>query len=565
MEPTSRLERRRVRLFFAGLVVVSSVLDIVGTLLVTHETRAQVLETLLPTSVTLGGRTGAVLTGLALLLLAGGIARGKRVAFRLTLVMLGATVAFELVKDLDFESAALFAWILFGFWWFRGYFDADSDPGRLRWGLIVLLIGLLGSVLYAVAGAAILQGQLRPEFGVVRTLESLLLAVSGSPTRYRAATERADWFLTSLPVVSYALILIAITQLLRPVLAPRAAAAERERLHALLSSLGRNYISHLAVHGASSYHWLDGNRCVAFTLRGRTALALGDPVAPGVMLESSIRDFVKYCEKQDWIAAFYQVDEAAPYRSAGMTLVPIGAEAILETSRFELSGRKRADVRYAVHRSEKEGTRFVFGPAPAIAAEHGPDLHEVSGSWLHVHRSPELGFSLGTLSSLSDPDITLGLALSADGRLEAFVSWLPVPMRRAWTLDLMRRRPDAAYGAIEALIARSVAEARNQGVIEVSLGVTPRVINQSSVNGAWRAMYWGLDRFERSRGLHRFKEKFGPRWEERYLAIPNGAVLPEVMIALVRAHVPPLSAVAAWLRSLRSSEASSPRRAREFA
>jgi lysylphosphatidylglycerol synthetase-like protein (DUF2156 family) len=115
------------------------------------------------------------------------------------------------------------------------------------------------------------------------------------------------------------------------------------------------------------------------------------------------------------------------------------------------------------------------------------------------------------------------------------------------------------------LIARSVEEARNQGLLEVSLGVTPRVIDQASVRGAWRAMYWGLDRFERRRGLHQFKAKFGPRWEERYLAVPSAAVLPEVMVALVRAHVPPLSAVAAWLRSLRSSEASSPRRAREFA
>jgi hypothetical protein len=136
--------------------------------------------------------------------------------------MLGATVAFELVKDLDFESAALFAWILFGLWWFRADFDADSDPRRLRWGLIVLLIGVSASVLYAVAGTAILQGQLRPEFGVERAFESLLLALSGSPTRYRALTERADWFLTSLPVASYGLILIALTQLLRPVLAPAA-------------------------------------------------------------------------------------------------------------------------------------------------------------------------------------------------------------------------------------------------------------------------------------------------------------------------------------------------------
>ncbi len=568
MDPSARLERRRVRLFFAGLVVVSSVLDIVGALLIRHETRSQALETLLPASVTLGGRTGAVLSGLALLLLAGGIARGKRVAFRLTLVVLAATIAFELIKDLDFEGAALFAWIFFGLWWFRHHFAADSDPRRARWGLVALVVGLLAAVVYALAGAAILQTELRPEFGVVRTLESLLLALAGNPTRYRAVTERADWFLGSLPVISYALIIVALTQLLRPVLAPRAAAHERDRLHRLLATSGRNYISHLSVHGAFSYHWTEGGSCVAFTLRGRTALALGDPIGPPAVVDAAIRDFVAYCDRQDWIPAFYQVDEPEPYRRAGLTLVPMGAEAIVQTDGFNLSGRKRADLRYAVHRSEKNGLRFVFGPGPAVAAEHSDELRRVSASWVQSHHSPELGYSLGTLATLSDPDITLGLAFSADGHVEAFVSWLPVPERRAWTLDLMRRRPDGAYGVIEALIVRSIDEARRHGVCEVSLGMTPRVISSPDVRGAegaWRAMYWGLDRFQRSSTLHRFKEKFGPRWEDRYLVVPSAAVLPEVLVALVRAHVPPLSATLAWLRSLRSPGVASPRRARELA
>jgi lysyl-tRNA synthetase, class II len=107
-----RAERRRVRWFFAGLVVISAVLDVVGALIVQHQTRAQVLESILPPAVTLGGRTGVVLSGLALLLFAGGIARGKRVAWRLTMVVLAATIAFELVKDLDFEAAALIAWVM---------------------------------------------------------------------------------------------------------------------------------------------------------------------------------------------------------------------------------------------------------------------------------------------------------------------------------------------------------------------------------------------------------------------------------------------------------------------
>jgi phosphatidylglycerol lysyltransferase len=122
----------------------------------------------------------------------------------------------------------------------------------------------------------------------------------------------------------------------------------------------------------------------------------------------------------------------------------------------------------------------------------------------------------------------------------------------------MRRRPDSTYGVIEALIVRSIEEARNRGIAEVSLGMTPRVIASQDASHrlerAWRAMYWGLDRFQRSQTLHRFKEKFGPCWEDRYLVVPSMSTLPEVMVALVRAHLPPASATAAWLRSLPAKE-----------
>ena len=543
-----------MRWFFAGLIVVTAVIDVVGALVVQHQTRAQVLESILPPAVTLGGRTGAVLSGLALMLLAGGIARGKRVALRLTLCVLAATIAFELVKDLDFEAAALFAWVLFGLWWFRHHFNADSEPSRVRWGLAVLALGVLTAILYTLAGAALLQGQLRPEFGIVRTLETLAAAMAGSPTRYHALTERADWFLASLPIVSYALVIFALVQLFRPVFAPRAAAAERERVHQLLRTCGRNHISHLAVHGASSYHWVGDDGCIAYTLRGRTALALGDPIAPAGSLERCVSDFVAFCDGQDWIPAFYQVDRADPYRELGLTLIGIGGEAMLEPAAFSLEGKRRSDLRYAVHRCEKEGLTFTFAPGPELLRKHEHEIQEVSGSWLQTRRSPELGYSLGTLSTLADPDIVAVAATHPSGRLEAFISWLPVPSRGGWTLDLMRRRPDSTYGVMEALIVRSIDEARRRGIKELSLGMTPRVLAEgdtaTGADRALRAMYWGLDRFQRSGSLQRFKEKFGPRWEERYLVVPSAATLPEVMVALVRAHLPPLSASAAWLRSL---------------
>ncbi len=544
-----RAERRRVRMFFAGLLVVSAILDVVGALLVQHQTRSQVLESVIPVSVTLGGRTGVVMSGLAVLLLAGGVARGKRIAWQLTCVVLVASIAFDLVKDLDLEDATLSAWILMGLWWFRAYFEAASDPRRVRWGVAALASGVALAVVYAVVGSLVLGSQLTPEAGLVRTLESLAEALAGNPTRYGALTERADWFLRTLPVVSYALVLFALLLLLRPVLAPRAAATDRERVHLLLRAWGRNHISHLAVHGVSSYHWLDGEGCVAFSLLGRTALALGDPIGPPGVVRRGLEEFVAYCERQDWIPAFYQVDSPKDYRDLSFTLVPIGSEALIQTPTFRLS----ADLRYAVKRCEREGVRFDFMAGPEALAAHAQELHEVSGRWLGSRRGPELAYSLGTLSTLTDPDITVGLAFAASGRLEAFVSWLPVPARGGWTLDLMRRRPDSLYGAMEALIVRSIGEGALRGIAEVSLGVAPRVISSGDASGAadraLRAVYWGLDRFQRSQSLRRFKAKFDPCWEHRYLAVPSASTLPEVVIALVRAHVPRLSGATVWIRS----------------
>ncbi len=548
-----RVERRRVRLFFAGLLVVSAILDIVGALLIQHQTRSQVLDSLVPASITLGGRTGAVLSGLALLLLAGGIARGKRVALRLTLVVLAANIGFDVVKDLDFEAASLLAWVLFGLWWFRSHFEADSDPVSVRWGLAALASGVALALVYAVFGTLVLESQLTPETGPVQTIESLLVALAGNTTQYRALTERASWFLSTLPVVSYALVLLALLAFLRPVLAPRAMAADRDRVHELLKKWGRNHISHLAVHGGDSFHWFDEEGCVAFSLKGRTALVLGDPICPPGLVTRGLEDFASYCERQDWIPAFYQVDSVREYRDLGFTLVPIGSEALIQTRTFDLAGRERRDLRYSVKRCEKEGMRFAFMTGPDALATHWHQLHEVSGTWLQSRRGPELSYSLGTLSTLTDPDITVGLAFAANGRLEAFVSWLPVPARDAWTLDLMRRRPDSIYGAMESLIVGSIEEAARRGIVEVSLGVAPRVIASGDASGAMdralRTMFWGLDRFQRGRTLYQFKAKFRPRWEDRYLAVPGPSTLPEVLIALVRAHLPPLSGAAVWIRS----------------
>src|SRR5579863_1020154 len=145
-----RHERRRTRWFFAGLLVVNAAFDIVGALLSQHQARSQFLQAFLPIEVSLGGRTGVVLAGLGLIFLASGIARGKRVAWQITCLVLLASIALNLIKDLDFEDAAFAVWILFGMWWLRHDFTADSDPAGVKRGLAILGSGIVLAFTYVV-------------------------------------------------------------------------------------------------------------------------------------------------------------------------------------------------------------------------------------------------------------------------------------------------------------------------------------------------------------------------------------------------------------------------------
>jgi phosphatidylglycerol lysyltransferase len=108
---------------------------------------------------------------------------------------------------------------------------------------------------------------------------------------------------------------------------------------------------------------------------------------------------------------------------------------------------------------------------------------------------------------------------------------------------------------MELLIVRSIEEASRRGLDEVSLGLAPLAITPSESNRlaerALESVYGQLDRFRRSRSLRQFKSKFGPLWEERYLAVPTTAALPEVLMSLLRAHLPARSPLSLRLSAAR--------------
>ena len=98
-----------------------------------------------------------MLAGFALLILANGLLRRKRLAWVLTVTILIISVPVHLFKGLDYEEAilamALAAWLIY----LQPHFHARSDPPSIRQGLLALLGALVFTLVYGALGFYLLD------------------------------------------------------------------------------------------------------------------------------------------------------------------------------------------------------------------------------------------------------------------------------------------------------------------------------------------------------------------------------------------------------------------------
>lgn len=184
-------------------------------------------------------------------------------------------------------------------------------------------------------------------------------------------------------------------------------------------------------------------------------------------------------------------------------------------------------------------------------------MEQISAAWLAEKGGGEMAFVMGGPPLAGDPTVCPAVAQDQSGRAIALIIWAPMYAARGWAADVMRRPHDAPNGAIEYLITKVALHLKESGERVISLGLAP--LKDAADGDEARLMTRGLalvaERFNtlyHFKSLDAFKEKFSPRWEARYLAYPGRLALPKVLLALVRAQAPDLSA-ADVLAALRKS------------
>jgi lysylphosphatidylglycerol synthetase-like protein (DUF2156 family) len=557
------------RLSLSLAVAVMGAIDLLSALLSHPPERLMALERLVPTEVLDSSRTFTLLAGSLLLVTAWGLRRGKRRAFVAALFLCALSVPVNLFKAFDVEEATVASGLMFAL-------GVSSEAFRVR--SHEISFGMLRSrALWAVAGllayVAIGSWALEVRFGMAHSFAtafadafSRLFGV-GDPSVVPGHLARAEqrlltWYLGSLPLLALTLAVTLALASLRPARHRRRHRVEAEHVERLLRDYGASSIAWFALADDVDYFFSRNERAViAYRFESDTLLAIGDPVGPAEELGPLLAEFAEFCRRHDWPFAFFQArpELRRLYESLGWRALHIGEDPVLWTNRFTLEGPAISQVRRAVRKAEAAGLTVVQSPAgeDPFEAGAGPpgfadELRAASDDWLHDRHGGEKGFCMGRFDTDRMRDVWLLAAWNPTARrVEAFTTWVPVPARLGWALDLGRRRRDAVAGAMDLLVVRAVQAARERGdaMLSLSLSALAMVEGERSGDGepapgsaaserARGFLMQHLAHFYDFRGLFRWKRRFDPAFEDRYLVYPAALDLPRVALALIRAQSP---------------------------
>ncbi len=269
---------------------------------------------------------------------------------------------------------------------------------------------------------------------------------------------------------------------------------------------------------------------------GGGLISMGGPVGPKAKWRPLLAMFRDHAAREGVRPAVYAAPpELLPdLLDLGFRVEKIGENAILDLPDFTLSGRKREVIRRGRRKlAERQGASFTLHLPPHDEALLDR-LSPTSTAWLEDQNGDEKAFSLGKF----DPDFLntcpIGV-VEREGEVIAFGSLWTTPDKGWAAIDLMRYHPERSpTNTMDFLLVELILWAKEQGYKKFDLAMAPLSGLAEGDHAPLfarlgRMIYEHGERIYNFRGLKRFKQKFDPWWEPRYLAAPGPWSLPVIL------------------------------------
>ncbi|RUL74937.1 bifunctional lysylphosphatidylglycerol flippase/synthetase MprF [Dyella choica] len=508
--------------FFAGLTLVSGAVLLFSGATAVLPGRLELLSDLLPLQVMEVSHFLNSVIGMSLLILARGLQRRLDAAYWLTLVLLLAGAVASLLKGIDYEEAGLLILLAVALAPAHRLFyrRASLFEMTFSFGWLLACATVLGCTVWLVLFS----------YQHVEYRNDLWWQFSF----YHGNAPRALRALVGAAGVAF---LFALTTLIRSARSRPIPPGDAELARAIpLIKQFHSAQAHLALMGDKSLLFdPEAQAFIMYSIEGRSWVAMGDPVGcDDRARQELVWTFRERCERAGGWPVFYQVnpDDLDLYLEVGMSLLKIGEEARVRLEQFNLDGKSKKVLRNTVNKLVREGMRLEIVPleqTPALLRQ----LKPISDAWLREKRVREKGFSLGAFDERYLSRTPMAVVWQDDKPVAFANLFLTESMEEA-SVDLMRFLPDAPPGLMDYLFVELMQWSKAQGYRWFNLGMAPlsglQSRRQAPLWNRFGALIFGRgERFYNFQGLHRYKDKFDPEWEPRYLAAPGGIALPVVL------------------------------------
>jgi phosphatidylglycerol lysyltransferase len=432
----------------------------------------------------------------------------------------------------------------------RTEFVVQSDLQGFRTAVRSSLLVLLVAFIYGVTGFLLMdRHDFHQEISVTgavhHTLDQFELTTKQP---LRAYTKRAQLFTTSLSFVSIAAVAYAVFSLFQPLRSRFTDQTTGRQFMAQLlkqASTPSEDFFKLWPHDKQYFFDSNGTSGLALHVYRGIALCLGDPVGEPARFKVLLKEFQAVCYSNDWVPAFIHIEKKYQrlYEAQDFSLQKIGQEAVLDLHHFHETIATGKYFRQIRNRFQKQDYSYKLLRPPHHKAVI-ERLKTISDEWLAQPGRSERGFVMGYFTEEYMQQCAVMVVRDGAGTIQAFLNQVPADFDTAEaTYDLLRYGVKSAGNINDFLLMGFIEYLSEAGYERLNLGLCPLAgldendqQNQTLIDSVLGFAYANGDRFYSFSGLYRFKNKYEPDWQDRYVAYQGGVRgFSRTMNALLRA------------------------------
>jgi phosphatidylglycerol lysyltransferase len=525
-----KVDKLIMRILPAVLIFILGIVNIISVLTPALPERLNLLKDYLLVDFVSFSNSFVFIAGLFLLVTAAFMLRGLRTAWWFAVALSIISIFGNIAKGIDYEEATIAFLIVGSLIATRKQYHVKTNPKLGTVGLQTSVLSIAAVMLYGVIGFYFLDKRhFHIDFNIFQsfryTLQNFFLIGSNDLVPHDAF---ARDFIYMIKISGFASISFLIYSLVRPyVFKITPTIEEISRAKSLTQQYGNSALDFFKTYSDKFiFAPSEINAYISYRVNRNFAVVLENPVAENSEeMKKCMLSFSKYCYENGLKEIYYRVSkESLPvYNEMSKKSLFLGQEGVIDLDFFSLEGGEKKSIRNALNKIKEQGYTTHVN-TPPLRDGLIQKLKAVSDEWLKLTEREEIIFSQGMFVEKEIKEQTVISVENSEEKIIAFLNIIPDYVKNEGTYDLLRKTADAPNGIMDYILVELFKYFKANGIQYVNLGFAPMSGLDDPHTFTEKSMKFAYEKirsFSHYKGQRDYKDKFNPRWNDKFLIYSN--------------------------------------------